>query len=269
MSETTNSKRLVIKVGTGALRQNGHLSDSVFFNIAAQIAEVKRQGYDVVLVTSGAVDAAREWLTLLGKDFSTLSAGELSSIGTSELLERWKKAFLPHGLVVATGWLTHSVWNHRNQRENLRKSGAKLSGSYTVLVVNENDLLSRSELKRMKKGEGDNDYLARRVACLLNVDAILFLTESGGIFNGSPTDPTTLMYEELDGRKTFRLGKKNGGKSETGTGGPQSKVNHASYCYRRMIRSAIAGVAERKVIVRFTSGERVGTFIGDKTVLAG
>ncbi|MEK7169980.1 MAG: hypothetical protein AAB767_01700, partial [Patescibacteria group bacterium] len=184
------------------------------------------------------------------------------------LLGHWKQAFLPHGLVVATGWLTHSVWNHRNQRANLKKSGGKLSRLYTVPVINENDLLSRSELKKMKRGEGDNDYLARRVAVLLEADAFLILTESGGIYdNANPSDPAAKRYLELDGCTTFRLGAKNGGKSKTGTGGPQSKINQASICYRRGMRASIAGVHEKDVIMRFANGELVGTTITNRTIL--
>lgn len=262
-------QRIVIKAGTGVLRANGHPSNSVFFNIAAQVARIKNEGHEVIIVSSGAVDAAKHWLTLLGKDFSALNAGELSSIGTSELLLRWKNAFLPHSIAIATGWLTHSVWHHNDQRENLQKSASKFCAlRYIVLVVNENDLLSRSELKNMERGVGDNDYMARRVACLLNADAILFLTESGGIWSGNPGNTTARIYRELDGRHTFRLGTRDGGKSQTGTGGPQSKINQASICSRRGIRAAIAGVHEKEVIVRFARGEYVGTTITNRTVLS-
>lgn len=262
-------QRIVIKVGTGALQADGHPCDSVFFDIAAQVARIKSEKHEVVLVSSGAVDAAREWLSLLGKDSSMLNAGELSSIGTSELLQKWKQAFLPHGIAIATGWLTHSVWHHKDQRENLQKSASKFCAlRYTVLVVNENDLLSRSELKNMETGVGDNDYMARRVACLLNADAILFLTESGGVWNNSPKNVTARIYSELDGRQTFRLGARNGGKSQTGTGGPQSKINQASICFRRGMRAAVAGVLEKDVVVRFARGEYVGTTITNRTVLS-
>lgn len=259
-------KKMVIKVGTGGLRSNGHPSESVFWSIASQIAAIKREGWDALLVSSGAVDAARSLLGRLGRDAREFDDGELSSIGTSELLERWKQSFMPHGLIVATAWLTHSVWSHPNQRENFRKSGAKLSGGFTVPIVNENDLLSRSELRNMARGEGDNDYLARRVACLLKADAILFLTAAGGIFNGDPSLEHTRMYRELDGRQTFRLGAKNGGASKTGIGGPQSKINQASICYRRGMRAAIAGARDNQAIVRFSDGhELVGTTISDRT----
>ncbi|MDO8564992.1 MAG: hypothetical protein Q7R88_03300, partial [bacterium] len=142
-----------------------------------------------------------------------------------------------------------------------------LSGPGTVLIVNENDLLSRLELKKMKRGEGDNDYMARRVACLLNADAIIFLTESGGILNGKPGDEGTRLYRELDGRRTFRLGSKNGGKSNTGTGGPQSKINQASICFRRGMRATIAGIHEESVVIRFAHKALVGTTISNRTLL--
>jgi glutamate 5-kinase len=206
---------------------------------------------------------------LLRKDSSMFDPGELSSIGTSRLLGQWERAFMPHGLVIATGWLTHSIWQHPNQRENLRRSGGKLSGFYTVPVVNENDLISRSELKKMKRGEGDNDYLGRRVALLLKADGYLILTESGGIYNHpNPGHSHARRYVELDGRTTFRLGVKNGGTSKNGTGGPQSKINQASFCFRRGMRAAIAGMDEEKAITRFTHGELVGTTITNRTILA-
>ncbi|MDO8594575.1 MAG: hypothetical protein Q7R93_03600 [bacterium] len=264
-----DKKRIVIKVGTGTLRADGHLSDFIFFSIASQIAQLKREGYEVILTSSGAVDAAKEWLLLLGKDFSMFNPGELSSIGTSRLLGYWERAFLPHSLVIATGWLTHSVWNHRSQRENLQRSAGKLSGLYTVPIINENDLLSRTELKNMKRGEGDNDYLGRRVAVLLKADAYLILTESGGIFNNAdPSHPSARRYLELDGRTTFRLGRQNGGKSKTGMGGPQPKINQVSFCFRKGMQAAIAGVHEEKVIVRFAHEELVGTTITNRTILA-
>ncbi|KKW20344.1 MAG: hypothetical protein A2W52_00630 [Candidatus Taylorbacteria bacterium RIFCSPHIGHO2_02_49_25] len=262
-------QRIVIKTGTGALRAPGRPHNAVFFDIAAQIARIKREGYEVILVSSGAVDSGATWLTLLQKDPCALNAGELSSVGTSELLFRWKEAFLPQGVAIATFWLTHSAWHHRGQRENLKKSGEKLCGlPYVIPIVNENDLLSRTELEKMEKGTGDNDFLARRVACLVGANAILFLTESGGIWSGTPGITGARLYRELDGRQTFRLRAKDNGASEAGTGGPQSKINQASICSRRGMRAAIAGVCEKDVIVRFARGERVGTTITNRTVLS-
>ncbi len=262
-------QRMVAKIGTGALRTDGRLDQRIFWDIASQVAIVKHEGYEVFLISSGAVDAGKEYLTLLGIDFSSLNDGELSSIGTSRLLRLWEDAFLPHQLTIATSWLTHSDFRIRVHRENLRISGGKLSAFPSVVPVgNENDLISRTELRKMPRGTGDNDYLARRVACLLQANIFLILTEAGGIWNGKPYAAGSRLYTELDGRTTFRLGAKNRGKSATGNGGPQSKINQASICFRRGMHSAIASPREKKVIIRCAAGELVGTTISTRTTLS-
>lgn len=256
---------IVIKAGTGSLRLNGVPHIEIFFSIARQIAQIKREGFGAVLISSGAVDAGKRWVCLLGGNPGDFKAGELSSIGTEPLLALWRDAFLPHGLGISMGWLMNSVWNNREQRENLRVSGHRLAFSPFVPIVNEHDLLSRRELLKMRRGEGDNDYLARRVACLLDASAILFLTESGGIWNGVPGDGKSRLWRTLDGRVTYRLRKRNNGVSSTGTGGPQSKINQASFCFRRGMRAAISGHTV-DIIPRFAHREIVPTTIGTENV---
>jgi len=258
-----DKRLLVVKVGTSSLR-----NARVFYRIASQIAEAKKLGVGVVLLTSGAVDAGRNWVELLEGNPEDFNPGELSGIGSLELLTRWKEAFLPHHLGIVLGWVTNGTWSHKGERENLRTAARKFAWSNFVLVVNEHDLLSRRELEKMKRGAGDNDYLARRVAKLIGATDVLFLTEVGGITDGDPKALGTRRYLEIDGRTTMRLGKRNSGKSAAGTGGPQSKINQASICYRLGMQVAIAGATEADVVVKFLKGEQVGTIISDRTVLA-
>lgn len=261
-------RRLVIKAGTGTVTKNGKLDLVAIRSLARQIAEAKRRGVEVWLITSGQVAAGKEEVMAWGDDPTGFDDGTLAAIGAEPLLTTYKKCFGYHSLSVAQGLVTYHDWSSKVHLSNLRSSARKLAKSRYVFILNENDVISRLQLrhrqtikrkgKKAKKRErfGDNDCFTRMFALLIDADAVLILTEAGGV-NGKNGRIMTLS---ANGR--FRLHQVGPEKSENGTGGMKSKVRET----RMFVRSAdknIGAIAdlEDDAVVRLLDGKQIGTLV--------
>lgn len=259
-------RRLVVKVGTGTVTKDGKLNLSALQNIARQIANAKFAGAEVFLVTSGQVAAGKEEVLAWGDDPKDFDDGTLAAIGAEPLLATYRKYFGYYGLSVAQGLVTRHDWGNKVHLTNLRSSARKLGKSRYIFILNENDLISRLELPREQKARktgkkrkkfGDNDCLARMFSVLIGVDAILILTEAGGV-NGKHG-----RISEIPANGRFRFHQVGPPTSEDGTGGMKSKVRET----RMFVRSnegnigAIAGLGETDAVLRLLEGKHVGTMV--------
>jgi len=262
-------KKLVVKVGTSNLFGNdGNLDQFIFNDLARQIVEIMKLGVKVIVVSSGAVKAGRESVARcgLGEHTCELHKKDFAGIGSRHLMTRWGVAFEPYRMEVAQVWVTFANWNHAGEKRSIRSSLTScLNSGVVVPIINEADMISDREIKLMDRGFSENDKLARMVACLMGVDAILFLTDNGGVYTADPkNDSRARMYEEIDAQASLRSLGISSASSGVGTGGMAAKFRHAAWCYRRGMSVAIAGNVT-DVILRFVRGESVGTRIGDTT----
>ena len=270
----TNAKQLVVKLGTEVLLgkrwiDNKHLDQRIFNKIAGQVIEVQNLGVAVTIVSSGAIQAGREKIEKLERNIIRLESirlerKELAGIGARHLLNMWGKGFGRHSREIAEMWVTYGNWNNEGERQSMRSSILNYHKQRVIPIVNENDVISDKEIRLMDKGLGENDRLARMVAELLNADAILFLTNGGGIYEEDPTlNPGARLYAEIDIETAMRLAAAPGATSPIGAGGIGAKLREASICAKREMRVAIAGMG-RDTIYKFAIGKPVGTIMGDR-----
>jgi len=260
-------KRLVVKIGTANLcNRRGQLVQEVFNDFARQIATLMNQSLEVMVVSSGAIRAGTEKLHAIGLDTSCLHKKDLAGVGARHLMNRWGDAFAVYGKEVGQVWVTFGNWTNKGERRSIQSSVVDYLNSGVVIpVINEADVISDREIKLMERGFSENDRLARMVAFLMGADAVLFLTDNGGIYAEDPGEnPRAKLYEEINiNAKPESIGISSG-TSKTGTGGMMAKWKEASYCAKKGMAVAIAG-NERNVIIRFANGEPVGTKIGKVT----
>jgi len=262
-------RRLIVKVGTANLcNQSGQLIQDIFNDFARQVVELMERGVEVIIVSSGAIKSGRERMESLGLDITALDKKDLAGIGARHLMNRWGEAFEIHGKEVGQVWVTFGNWANEGERESIQASIFDYLNSGVVIpVVNEADVVSDREIKLMEKGFSENDRLAKMIASLTNADAVLFLTDEGGIYAENPKiNPQARMYEEISARTKPELIDVSSGTSKTGTGGMIAKWREASRCAKKGMLVAIAG-NEENVILRFVRGESVGTRIGTATKL--
>ncbi len=248
---------IVLKVGTKNLMCGGLLHQDVFNEIARQVVVVEREEKKVVIVTSGAIKAGEERLIDLDKDFKNLSKKDLAGVGARHLLNRWGEAFNPYHKEISQFWLTYANWRNSDELERIKVGIPNCLDNGLVPVINENDVISDSEILFMEKGISENDRLARMVAKLISAEAVLFLTDAGGVYEDDPrTNPKARMYEEIN-PFTFEP-RKLSEVSEWGRGGIRIKIQEAKLCFLASMKVAIAGM-EEDVLIKFSRGEKVGT----------
>ena len=250
----TNVTRIVLKLGTGVLTDSRKQPDlAQMEQLVAQIAEQRKGGKEMVLVTSGAVGAG---MGVLGFEKRPSEIAELqacAAIGQSRLMATYEKLFAAHSLAVAQVLLTHDDLEHHERHLNARNALVTLLGRGVVPIINENDVVSMTELKF-----GDNDQLSALVASLLPADLLLILTTVDGVIeNFGKANPKTIStIHQIDTGVEQMAG---GTNSATAVGGMKSKIAAAKIVVRSGIPLVIASGKKKSVLARVLSGEEEGT----------
>jgi glutamate 5-kinase len=253
-------KILVLKVGTQNLMVGERLEQGIFNDLARQVALVQNEGKDVVIVSSGAIQAGRERVSELGLEPKGLTKKDLAGLGSRHLLNKWGTAFDEYHKDVVQFWLTFANWQDLNEIKNIKTGISNCLESKFIPVVNENDVISDAEIIFMERGFSENDRLARMVATLISAEGVLFLTDAGGIYEQDPLiNPRAKMYEEFNpfSFDTTMLS----GISSLGKGGIRTKIEEARGCFLSGMKVAIAG-NEEDVLIKFSRGQPVGTRMG-------
>lgn len=255
----------MVKFGTGVLTDSRKQPDlAQMKQLAAQVAAVRAQGKQIVIVTSGAVGAG---MGALGYDKRPSELSELqacAAVGQSRLMTTYEKLFADAGFGVAQVLLTHDDLAHHERHLNARNTLVTLLDHGVIPIINENDAISFTELKF-----GDNDKLSALVACLLPADALVILTTVDGLIEnfGKANARTISAIENLDGTVEKMAG---GTRSETAVGGMASKLQAAKIVIRSGIPLVIASGAKKTVLADILAGKDEGTiFVAQPAKLAG
>jgi glutamate 5-kinase len=257
--------RIVVKLGTGVLTDSRKQPDlAQMEQLAGQIAEQRQAGREIVLVSSGAVGAG---MGVLGYDKRPGELSELqacAAVGQSRLMAIYEKLFGAHGMAVAQILLTHDDLQHHERHLNARNTLVTLLSHGVTPIINENDVISFTELKF-----GDNDRLSALVASLLPADLLIILTTVDGVLeNFGKANPRTIpLIERVDEALERAAG---GTNSATAVGGMASKIQAAKIAVRSGIPLVIASGRKKRVIARLLAGEEEGTlFVPQPTRLRG
>lgn len=257
--------RLVVKLGTGVLTDSSKQPDlAQMEQLVAQIAQQRQAGKEVVLVSSGAVGAG---MGALGHSRRPSELAELqacAAVGQSRLMATYERLFAAFNLSVAQILLTHEDLEHHERHLNARNTLVTLLRHGVVPIINENDVVSFTELKF-----GDNDKLSALVASLLPADLLIILTSVDGVIEnfGKPNPRTIPLVTHID----TALEKLSGGTdSATAVGGMASKIQAAKIVVRSGIPLVIASGRKKQVLSRVLGGQEEGTlFVPQATRLRG
>ncbi len=237
------SRRLIIKIGSKSL------SGDAWQRMADEVAALRREKRQVVIVSSGAIalGVARLGLTTRPKDMAWLQAA--AAAGQSTLMQRWDAAFEPRGIVAAQVLLTHADLADRARTNNARNALAALLEAGAVPVINENDAVSVEEIKF-----GDNDQLASMVVPLAEADVLLLLSDVEGLLDDAGRRVRFV-------RSIAREAKQFAGASRSGvgTGGMISKLEAARRATLAGASVVIAPARQPGVLSAVLGGHDVGT----------
>lgn len=248
------ARRVVVKVGSALLRQG--LPHDPFAHFAAEVMALKRQGKEVVVVSSGAIALGFPALGYAERPTELAALQASAAAGQSRLMGQWARAFSWFDVEVAQILLTHDDLKDRRRYMNARGALLVLLERGLVPVINENDTVSVDEIKL-----GDNDTLAAAVSGLVDADAVVLLTSSAGLFTADPhKDPTAVRVPIVDAL-TDDVRALAGGAALLGTGGMITKLDAGDIARRHGAQTLIAPGRERGILASLFAGDDVGTLI--------
>ena len=257
-----NAKRFVVKVGSALVTNNGSGLDLAAINDwARQIAQLRTQGREIVLVSSGAVACGVQRLGWDRRPKTVHEKQAAAAVGQAGLVEAYEAAFSKHDLRTAQILLTHDDLADRKRYLNARSTLTTLLELGVVPIINENDTVVTDEIKF-----GDNDTLGALVANLIEADALIILTDQKGLYTADPRkDPNATLIQEATAGDASLEAMAGGAGSQVGTGGMITKVIAAKRAARSGAHTAIASGHETDPIIRLATGEAVGTLLTSAT----
>jgi glutamate 5-kinase len=252
----SRARRIVVKVGSSVLSDGISLHGRVFGEIARQVAALRDEGREVVLVSSGAIAIGSRELGWEEPGRSIPEKQAAAAIGQIGLVERWRKVFARRGQRVAQVLVTRAGLESRERFLNARHTLAKLLDLGVVPVVNENDTVATEEIRF-----GDNDNLSATVVNLVAGDLLVILTDVDGLYVEPPAPggrkPKRFDVVEAVTPEVARAAR--GSASAFGRGGMTTKLEAAQAAARCGASTVLCNGRARDVLGRVCRGEDVGT----------
>lgn len=253
-----SARRLVVKVGSALVTNNGNGLDlAAISDWARQIAALRKEGKEIILVSSGAIACGMQRLGWSKRPHSVHELQAAAAVGQMGLVQVYEGAFSAHGLHTAQILLTHDDLADRKRYLNARSTLTTLLGLGVIPIINENDTVVTDEIKF-----GDNDTLGALVANLVEADALIILTDQQGLYTADPRkDPAATLISEAIAGDTQLESMAGGAGTSIGKGGMITKVIAAKRAARSGAHTAIANGREADAIIRVATGQPIGTFL--------
>ena len=259
-----DKKRIVVKIGSSSLQhpETGDLDYIRLEVLVRELCNLRNQGKDVVLVTSGAIAAGKKAVHILDNDNPIAIKQACAAIGQARLMMTYQKIFAEYNQVAAQILMTRNTINDTVNRTNAFNTFTELFKLGVIPVVNENDTVSTYEL-----GIGDNDTLSAIVAALIGADLLILLSDIDGLYTDDPhKNPDAKFIETVDkiDDKLLSMGKASTG-SNVGTGGMNTKLIAAQISTNSGADMIIANSDDIRIIHRIMDGRNLGTiFMANK-----
>jgi glutamate 5-kinase len=254
----------VVKIGTNVLmRDEGGVSLGSFYGIAESLANFRRAGREVLLVSSGAVGLGVQRLELASRPTELTLVQACAAVGQSRLMSMYDDAFEKLGFRVAQVLLTEDDFLDAHRHENLRATLSTLLQLGVIPVINENDTVSTAELDRPAGAErvrvfGDNDKLSALVMTHIDADLLILLSDVDGLYTDDPQSDGAELIAETDSLNDRIRGYARRGNGR-GRGGMETKLEAVRIANEDGRPAIIANGRMPGVLDAVLSGKPVGT----------
>lgn len=260
-----NKRRIVIKIGSSSLTHEitGNLNMQKLEKLVRAICDLRNQGMEVVLVSSGAIAVGRKALGLIERPKSISMRQACAAIGQANLMMIYQKLFSEYHQLSAQVLMTKNTMMNALSRHNAKNTFDELLKLGVVPVVNENDTVATYEIEF-----GDNDKLSAIVAALIGADLLILLSDIDGLFTDDPNKNPQAEFIDIVPEITPELaamGKD--AQSNVGTGGMASKIAAARIATDSGADMVIANARNTDIIYDILRGEKAGTlFLAHKNI---
>ena len=257
------SRRVVVKIGSRVIvRKTGKPDNARIKSLVLQLAAMRRAGYELVVVSSGAIAAGMEALRIATRPASVPDLQMCAAVGQGRLMATYSELFGKQKIVVGQMLLTHDDFDRKIRLANLRRTMDHMLRQGVIPIVNENDAVADEEVKA-DLSFGDNDYLASLVARQIRADLLILLSTVDGLRSYDAKGRThRVPYVEAINKSILQLVRPPaaGGLSK---GGMDSKLRAADACMKSGCNVVIADGTRRDVLTNVIAGRDEGTlFIG-------
>lgn len=258
-----DKKRIVVKIGSSSLthKETGDMDYIRMEKLVRELSNIRNQGREVILVTSGAIAAGKNALNM--KDVRVDSRAEslaikqaCSAVGQARLMMTYQKLFAEYNQVAAQILMTKNTIVDNLNRYNAHNTFSELLKLGAIPVVNENDTVATYEIEI-----GDNDTLSAIVAALVDADLLILLSDIDGLYTDDPRkNPDARFIERVEELtdELMEMGKESTG-SGVGTGGMNTKLIAAKIATKSDVDMIIANSRDIGVLHRILAGENEGT----------
>ena len=252
-----DKKRIVIKIGSSSLTHpgTGNLNLSKMEKLVRMLTDLRNQGRDVVLVSSGAIAVGIKTLGLSTRPESQPVKQACAAVGQARLMMVYQKLFAEYNQVTAQVLITKYTMIDNVSRYNAANTFNELFQLGVIPIVNENDTVATDEIEF-----GDNDTLSAIVAALIHADLLILLSDIDGLYTDDPhSSPDAEFIEQVDviGEELVRMAK--GSSSSVGTGGMATKISAARIATDAGADMVIANAENVEIIQDIINGTNVGT----------
>lgn len=251
--------RIVAKLGTSLLTGGGDcLNQDIMSRLVDQIAQLHRQGRELIVVSSGAIASGKHRLGLTGKVKGLPLNQVFFSVGQIRLMYVWEQLFAQHNITVAQALLTRADLSDRAGYLNARNTLLALLELRVLCIANENDVVAVDEIQGARFG--DNDNLSAMVANLVDADLLVILSDIAGLHTADPRcDPDACLISQVDRIDSEIESLAASTTSGPGVGGMITKIEAARMATACGVTVVIADGREPDVILRLAAGEAIGT----------
>ena len=255
------AKRIVVKVGTSTITyENGRINLGNIDRLCRALADLQNSGKEVLLVTSGAIGVGVGVLNLEERPTTMRDKHAIAAVGQCELMNAYSRSFAEYSYVCGQILLTKDGLTDKLTRVNVTNTIEALIEKRIIPVINENDSVSTAEI--LHNGTfGDNDTLSAHVACLINADLLIILSDIDGLYDDDPKlndKAKRISYVEQVTDEMEEIAK--GAGSKLGTGGMHTKISAMQMVMAKGINGVIAEGSSPQVLERILDQEDVGTF---------
>lgn len=250
-------QRWIVKVGSSLLTDDGKGIDTAFVSeLAGQIAWLKNQGVEVILVSSGSVAAGVAALSMSKRPLQVTELQAVAAVGQALLVRSYEEVFKPLDITIAQVLLTHADIANRERYLNAKHTLSQLFKYDVLTVVNENDSVATEEICF-----GDNDNLGALVANIVDADLLVILTDQAGLYTADPRQNSEAELVSLVEAGDEKLMTMASGSGEFGRGGMVTKLTAARNASHSGASTIIAGGNETDILKRLYAGEELGTLL--------
>lgn len=261
----TIQNRIVIKVGTSTLTNDLGKSDlRAFDRIACVLSDIQNMGYEVILVSSGAIAVGTNKLNMKERPASMRMKQAAAAVGQCSIMYLYDKFFNDYDKTIAQILLNAEDIQQEEKKENLTNTFNALLEMGIIPVVNENDSVSYTEIESDERLFGDNDMLSAVVAVLCRAKRLIILSDIDGLYDGDPRlHANARIIERVEQIDDTIYALAGGAGSRRGTGGMRTKLQAASLATAQGIDTVITNGKRPQALYDIVNGINAGTlFVG-------